>query len=116
MKLKTHNKLNKIKADLHKKEMQEVRWTPDLTQTSRYNMKISKSMVNLRRQKSITRYKEKSDRIKQQNLKTKQSEKEGCTFSPQINMKSKRLKRNFTDLIASYDCKKYTLNENLFYL
>ena len=109
-------KIEKIKADLYRKEMKEVRWTPDLTKTKNFNDKISKSVVSLRREKSIIMHKEKIDMAKQQCLKKIQNQKEGCTFSPQINKKSKSLKRSFSTLVATYDWKKYIPSDNLFYL
>ena len=96
--------------------MKELKWTPDLAKTRRYNNKISKSVVNKRREKSIMKHKEKINKIKQKGLVEMQNQREGWTFSPAINKKSRDLKRSFSTLVATYDSKKYIPWDNLFYL
>lgn len=109
-------KLDKIKAKLFQEEMREMQWTPDLSKTKKFNNKITKSMVDLRRQKSVLQHKEKLDYNKQTLKKVVQSKQEGCTFAPAINKKSQVLKRNFTTLIAPYSKAPSKQQENLFYL
>lgn len=96
--------------------MKEMRWTPDLSKTQRFNQTLSKETVDLRRQKADLKHKEKSDYSKQEMLKMLQIRKDGCTFSPEINKSSKQLKRNFSSLITPYQKTKEPSQANLYYL
>lgn len=109
-------KLHKLKAQLFQEEMKEMRWTPDLSKTQRYNNTVAKETVDMRRHKAEIKHKEKLDYNKQEMLKMLQIRKDGCTFSPEINKSSKQLKRNFSSLITPYQKNKQLSQANLFYL
>ena len=93
-------RLDRIKARLFEEKMKDVRYTPDLSKTDRYNKSVSKSVVKFKRQKSIRRHLEKLDLNKQERLQQQQVIKDGCTFKPVINKKSKRLHRDFSALLV----------------
>lgn len=103
--IKSQAKLDHARAKQHQLKMRECRHKPDLTKTSRFNMKISKSMVDLRRERSIQKYLDKSDKEKQEILKQMSMKDDGCTFRPRINQKSKYLDRNLSALFTPPDSK-----------
>lgn len=113
--IKSQAKLDHARAKQHEIKMRECRHNPDLSKTSRYNMKISKSMVDLRRERSIQKYLEKSDKEKQEFLKQRSMKDDGYTFRPKINPKSKCLNRNLSALFKPSDCKQ-TEGQRLFHL
>mmetsp|Transcript_14147 Transcript_14147/g.12487 ORF Transcript_14147/g.12487 Transcript_14147/m.12487 type:complete len:100 (+) Transcript_14147:816-1115(+) len=80
--------------------MKEVKYTPDLSKTERYNSQVSRTVVNFKRQKSIKKHMNKSNKRKQDKLKQKQTVRDGCTFKPKINKKSSNLNRSFSALLV----------------
>ena len=99
--VKSMKKLQTLKADLIQERMKEVKYKPDLSITKRFNRKISKSVVDIYRKKSIIKHQEKSDPVRQVKIKALQNEMEGCTFKPRINKSSQRLKRSLSSLYTS---------------
>jgi hypothetical protein len=113
--IKRELKLDQTRAKDNKAKKRECRYNPDLSETNRYNMKISKSMVDFRREISIKKYLDKCDNDKQEVLLQKTMVEEGCTFTPRINIQNNGVHRNISSLFLS-PCSKQSKHHHLFYL
>ncbi|CAI2371059.1 unnamed protein product [Moneuplotes crassus] len=78
-------RVDQTKAKIRQEKLREYTHSPDLSRTKRYNQRVSHSLVNFKRERSIKMHHEKGSKSKRDDIKNQHFEQAGFTFNPKIN-------------------------------